>query len=90
MQVTIGRHFLLRRFRFLLAFRFHRPQAGAGWAASTSCWHSTSTTPEVAWIGSVHRLPSWRWMGSFHFLLAFRVHRLPSWRWMGSFHFLLA
>ena len=26
-------------FRFLLAFRFHRPRAGAGWAASASCWH---------------------------------------------------
>ena len=26
-------------FHFLPAFRVHRPQAGAGWAASTSCWH---------------------------------------------------
>ena len=34
--------------------------------------------------------PSWRWMGGFNCMLAFRVHRLPSWRWMGSFHFLLA
>ena len=34
-------------FHFMLAFHFHRPQAGAGWAASASCWHSTSTTPEL-------------------------------------------
>ena len=41
-------------FRFLLAFRFHRPRAGAGWAASASCWHSASTAPELALDG---RLP---------------------------------
>ena len=34
--------------------------------------------------------PSWRWMGGFNCMLAFRVHRPPSWRWMGSFHFLPA
>ena len=26
-------------FHFLPAFRVHHPRAGAGWAASTSCWH---------------------------------------------------
>ena len=41
-------------FRFMLAFRFHRPRAGAGWAASASCWHSASTAPELALDG---RLP---------------------------------
>ena len=34
--------------------------------------------------------PSWRWMGSFHFLLAFPLPPPPSWRWMGGFHFMLA
>ena len=38
----------------MLAFHFHRPQAGAGWAASASCWHFASTTPELALDG---RLP---------------------------------
>ena len=41
-------------FRFLLAFRFHRPRAVAGWVASASCWHSASTAPELALDG---RLP---------------------------------
>ena len=36
------------------AFSFHRPRAGAGWAASASCWHSASTAPELALDG---RLP---------------------------------
>ena len=44
-------------FHFMLAFHFHRPQAGAGWAASASCWHSTSTTPELALDGRL-RLPA--------------------------------
>ena len=38
-------------FHFMLAFHFHRPQAGAGWAASASCWHSASTDPELSLDG---------------------------------------
>ena len=38
----------------MMAFRFHRPRAGAGWAASASCWHSASTAPELSLDG---RLP---------------------------------
>ena len=36
------------------SFSFQLPRAGAGWAASASCWHSTSTAPELALDG---RLP---------------------------------
>ena len=36
-------------FRFLLAFRFHHPRAGAGWAASTSCWHERANQWPPRW-----------------------------------------
>ena len=36
-------------FRFLLAFRFHRPRAGAGWAASASCWHERANQWPPRW-----------------------------------------
>ena len=73
-------------FHFMLAFRFHRPRAGAGWAASASCWHSASTAPELALEGGVR------------FLLVFRVHRpragagwaAPTAPELGGFRFLLA
>ena len=40
-------------FNCMLAFRVHRPQAGAGWAASTSCRHSASTAPKLALDGQL-------------------------------------
>ena len=60
------------------AISVHRPRAGAGWAVSTACWHSASTAPKLALDGQLPLPagiprpppPSWRWMGSFHFLLA--------------------
>ena len=60
-------------FHCMLAFHFHRPQAGAGWAASASCWHSTSTTPELAWTLHFHLLRAQR----FHFLTEWTLQ----WQW---------
>ena len=36
-------------FHFLPAFRVHRPRAGAGWAASTSCWHEQANPARGRW-----------------------------------------
>ena len=67
------------------SFSFQLPRAGAGWTASTSCWHSesASTAPELTLDGRLPLPagiplpppPGWRWMGGFRFLLAFHFHR---------------
>ena len=39
------------------AFSFHRPRAGAGWAASASCWHEQANPARGRWKLTA----SWQW-----------------------------